>query len=95
MGTDLPEDTAFQSLLEIGSRTSKCPDLAPRRCLEALVQNPSTSVLLAFGAGEFFGWGAAQGFAGCWPASLASTHPPDPPESCDNQWCLQTLPDEP
>lgn len=33
---------SFQSLLEIGSRTSKCPDLAPRRCLEALVQNPST-----------------------------------------------------
>ena len=53
-GTNLPKDTAFQSLLEIGSRTSKCPDLAPRRCLEALVQSPSTSVSLAFGAGEFF-----------------------------------------
>lgn len=61
------------------------------------VQGLSVSALLAFWVGSFFvvcAWGVAVLIlVECLVATLASTHEmPVAPLTCDNQKCLQTLP---
>ena len=61
-----------------------------------LIQGLSILALLTFRAGQSFVVGAVLCIVGCSAASLASTHemPVAPPfPGCDNQKCIQTLPD--